>query len=137
MEASQRAELVRAAAPAARRHARALTGCAGRADALVGGAVRAGLPRSVAPGLALHAAVSRAAPGAGTTPQRRRQLLLPTMLEDLSVPDAAEAVGLSLADARRELAAAHDSLRSITAVHALLTWTGIAPDHDLARSNGP
>ncbi len=121
MDASRHAELVRAM-PYARRYARALTGSQGRGDALVAQAIRNGLPEDVAPGLALYAAVSRTAPDAGThaIPQRQRQLLLLTALEDLPISDAAEAVGVPVADARRELLAAHEALRSISATDVLV-----------------
>lgn len=121
MDAQRQTELVRAI-PYARRYARALTGSQGRGDALVAQALKEGLPPDLPASLALYAAVSRTAPdnGSHAIPQRQRQLLLLTALEDVPIGDAAMALGLSVADARRELAAANDALRSIAATDVLV-----------------
>ena len=121
MDAQRQTEIVRAI-PYARRYARALTGSQGRGDALVAQALKDGVATDLPAALALYAAVSRTAPDDGThaIPQRQRQLLLLTALEDLPLGDAAVAVGLPAADARRELTAANDALRSIAATDVLV-----------------
>jgi len=125
MNAATQSELLRAL-PFARRYARALAGSQPRGDAVVAEALRSGLP-PVAGHLALYAGVSarfpepaEAAPAGDGMSMRRRQLLLLTALEDLSLPDAAVVVGLSREDAQAELAEARRILRDAAATDVLV-----------------
>jgi DNA-directed RNA polymerase specialized sigma24 family protein len=104
MDAQRQSEIVRAL-PFARRYARALTGSQGRGDALVAQALKEGVPADLPAALrSTPRSAARADSATHAIPQRQRQLLLLTALEDLPLGDAALAVGLSPADARRELA---------------------------------
>lgn len=116
------AELMQAL-PYARRYARALAGSQAAGDAMVAGALRAGLPEL--PGrLALYAGVTKlaaAAPGAaGRLSAIERQLLLLTSLEELDVPQAAQVTGLEEAEAQRLLDQARANLREATATDVLI-----------------
>ncbi len=117
------AELMQAL-PYARRYARALAGSQSAGDAMVAGALRAGLPDM--PGrLALYAGVTRlAAEGLGPVTGRlsplERQLLLLTSLEELDVAQAAQVTGLDEAEAQRLLDQARLHLREATATDVLI-----------------
>lgn len=116
------AELMQAL-PYARRYARALAGNQAAGDAMVAGALRAGLPEL--PGrLALYAGVTRlaaAVPGAtGRLSAIERQLLLLTSLEELDLPQAAQVTGLEEAEAQRLLDQARANLREATATDVLI-----------------
>ncbi len=117
------AELMQAL-PYARRYARALAGSQAAGDAMVAGALRAGLP--VLPGrLALYAGVTRLAETAAGASSGRlsaieRQLLLLTSLEELDVAQAAQVTGLEEAEAQRLLDQARTHLREATATDVLM-----------------
>lgn len=115
------AELMQAL-PYARRYARALAGSQAAGDAMVAGALRAGLPEL--PGrLALYAGVTRLA-GTEAPPGRlsalERQLLLLTSLEELDVDEAARVVGIERTEAQRLLEQARQNLREATATDVLI-----------------
>ncbi len=114
------AELMQAL-PYARRYARALAGSQAAGDAMVAGALRAGLPEL--PGrLALYAGVTRlaTAEAPGRLSPIERQLLLLTSLEELEVSQAAQVTGLDEAEAQRLLEQARASLREATATDVLI-----------------
>ena len=121
MNAVTQGELLRTL-PFARRYARALTGGQARGDALVAQALRAGLPPEAPGPIALFAGVSRLVPdGPGEhITARQRQLLLLTALEDLSLTDAALAVGVPLAEGRALLEAAREALRAVAATDIMV-----------------
>lgn len=111
------------ALPYARRYARALTGSQPAGDAMVAGALRAGLPDL--PGrLALYAGVTAlyrpAAQPGGQLSEVERQLLLLTSLEELSLNDAARVVGLDEAKATSLLEQARLNLKAATATDVLI-----------------
>ena len=136
MTAFQRDDLLRAL-PYGRRYARALCGGQSQGDALVTQAVRALLD---APGtaagearLALYREISARSEAAtnGMTgggakaleaalSSSQRQLLLLTSLEEVSVPDAADLLGLGRTQAEGMLAAAREHLRSAAATDVLI-----------------
>jgi CheY-like chemotaxis protein len=121
MQAVTQGELLRTL-PYARRYARALTGSQARGDALVAEALRTGLPAEVPGPLALYAGVSRLVaekPGEHIT-SRQRQLLLLTALEDLTLADAALAVGLPATEAWHEVESARDALRATAATDIMV-----------------
>jgi CheY-like chemotaxis protein len=112
------------ALPYARRYARALTGSQSAGDAMVAGALRAGLP-DMRGRLALYAGVTAlarkdAAEGAGKLSDIERQLLLLTSLEELSVEDAAQVVNLPEAEAGRLLEQARHNLKAAAATDVLI-----------------
>lgn len=116
------AELMQAL-PYARRYARALAGSQQAGDAMVAGALRAGLPDL--PGrLALYAGVTRLAAAGADAPGRlspiERQILLLTSLEELDLAQAAQVVGLEEAEAQRLLEQARVLLRQATATDVLI-----------------
>ena len=113
------------ALPYARRYARALTGSQSAGDAMVAGALRAGLPDM--PGrLALYAGVTALAARtdqegeAGKLSEIERQLLLLTSLEELSLDDAARVVGLPASEAGRLLEQARHNLKAAAATDVLI-----------------
>jgi CheY-like chemotaxis protein len=121
MSAVTQGELLRTL-PFARRYARALTGSQARGDALVAKALRAGLPPEVPGPIALFAGVSRLvpdSPGEHIT-AKQRQLLLLTALEDLSLTDAALAVGMGVGEAHRMLEAARGALLAVAATNIMV-----------------
>lgn len=112
------------ALPYARRYARALTGSQSAGDAMVAGALRAGLP-DMRGRLALYAGVTALARqgGAGETGKLsdiERQLLLLTSLEELGVDEAAQVVGLPEAEAARLLEQARHNLKAAAATDVLI-----------------
>jgi CheY-like chemotaxis protein len=125
MNAVTQADLLRSLPPA-RRYARALTGSQATGDALVGAALRAGLPEGLPARLALYAGVTRlapppVAPRAGAALRaRHRQLLLLTALEELSVSEAASVIGIPTDVAETELEEARTALRSAAATDVLV-----------------
>ncbi|WP_338661687.1 response regulator [Pararoseomonas sp. SCSIO 73927] len=121
MNAVSQGELLRTL-PYARRYARALTGSQAQGDALVAQSLRAGLPEGVPGPLALFAGVSRLVPDAPGEhiSAKQRQLLLLTALEDLTVTDAALAVGVTLEEGRRLLEAARTALRAVAATDIMV-----------------
>ena len=111
MNAIDQTELLRAL-PYARRYARALTGARDSGDALVAAALSAPLPE-VPARLALYAAVARAVPAAPSDTgldTLRRNLLLLTALEDLTLGDAAIILDIDRAVAEREVEAVGGAL---------------------------
>ncbi|MFH5925966.1 response regulator [Roseomonas xinghualingensis] len=121
MSAVTQGELLRTL-PFARRYARALTGSQQRGDALVAQALRAGLPPDAPGPIALFAGVSRLvpdSPGEHIT-AKQRQLLLLTALEDLSVTDAALAVGLPVREAHQMLDSARNALLAVAATDIMV-----------------
>jgi CheY-like chemotaxis protein len=121
MSAVTQGELLRTL-PFARRYARALIGSQARGDALVAKALRAGLPPEVPGPIALFAGVSRLvpdSPGEHIT-AKQRQLLLLTALEDLSLTDAALAVGMGVGEAHRMLEAARGALLAVAATDIMV-----------------
>lgn len=116
------------ALPYARRYARALTGSQARGDALVAESLQQMLADGApdgSPRAALYARVTRlfnAAPARSPTGLSavQRQLLLLTALEELSVEDAAMAVGIDADDAVDALADARERLRSNAATDVLI-----------------
>jgi len=124
MNAVTQADLLRSLPPA-RRYARALTGGQSAGDALVGAALKAGLPDLPAR-LALYAGVTRLAPPPAKPPQgavlpaRQRQLLLLTALEELSLDEAAAVLGITTEVAETELEEARTALRSAAATDVLV-----------------
>ena len=112
------------ALPYARRYARALTGSQTAGDAMVAGALRAGLP-DMRGRLALYAGVTalarRTEKGeAGKLSDIERQLLLLTSLEELGVGEAAQVVGLPEAEAGRLLEQARHNLKAAAATDVLI-----------------
>lgn len=121
MTESSRDILVRTL-PMARRYARALTGSQEAGDGLVAEALRGDLP-PLEPRLALYAAITARAPerpDAQGLSARQRQLLLLTALEDLSIDEAGQVVGLSGEEAGRELEEARAALRATAATDVLV-----------------
>jgi len=121
MSAVTQGELLRTL-PFARRYARALTGSQARGDALVAQALRAGLPPDAPGPIALFAGVSRLVPdnpGEHIT-AKQRQLLLLTALEDLSITDAALAVGRPVQEAHRMLDEARKALLAVAATDIMV-----------------
>lgn len=125
MNAVTQADLLRSLPPA-RRYARALTGSQAAGDALVGAALRAGLPEGLSARLALYAGVTKLAPPPAAPPSgaalgaRHRQLLLLTALEELSVSEAAQVTGIPSDVAETELEEARATLRSAAATDVLV-----------------
>lgn len=146
MTTLKREDLIRAL-PYARRYARALTGSQPRGDQLVADSLTmilnsttsagdAPTPDSLMPNApmpdaraSLYAATTRAfaqepagsnASIMGGLNQSQRQLLLLTSLEDLTVRQAAQVIGLNEADADTMLAGARDSLRAAVATDVLI-----------------
>lgn len=146
MTTLKREDLIRAL-PYARRYARALTGSQPRGDQLVADSLTmilnsttsagdAPTPDSLMPNApmpdaraSLYAATTRAfaqepagsnAFIVGGLSQPQRQLLLLTSLEDLTVRQAAQVIGLNEADADTMLAGARDSLRAAVATDVLI-----------------
>ena len=132
---SWRDELIRAL-PYARRYARALSGSQPRGDLLVAESLRELMTaddRSVPPRLGLFASTTRRfnesrptsgagsphAPTAGLS-HAQRQLLLLTSLEELSVEQAASAIGMDESDARTHLLGAREQLRASAAADVLI-----------------
>ena len=112
------------ALPYARRYARALTGSQSAGDAMVAGALRAGLP-DMRGRLALYAGVTalarkEAAEDAGKLSDLERQLLLLTSLEELNLEDAALVVGLPQEEAGRLLEQARHNLKAAAATDVLI-----------------
>jgi CheY-like chemotaxis protein len=124
MNAVTQADLLRSLPPA-RRYARALTGSQSAGDALVGAALKAGLPELPAR-LALYAGVTRLAPPpakpahGAVLPARQRQLLLLTALEELSLNEAASVLAIPADVAETELEEARAALRSAAATEVLV-----------------
>jgi len=122
MNAASPTELLRVL-PQARRFARAITGEQPSGDALVAAALQAPLPEMPVR-LALYAAIIRAAPVRDHQPDalsaRQRQLLLLMALEDLSVEEAAQVLGMDAVQAMGEAEAARAVLRSVTATDVLV-----------------
>ena len=124
----RRDELIRAL-PYARRYARALTGSQGGGDALVAACLpdMMALPENAfGPRVALFHQVTRRFDAgerrktmSGLSP-KQRQLLLLTALEDMSVAQAAHAVGLDPALAAAQLADAREKLRAAAATDVLI-----------------
>lgn len=125
MNAMPDAELLRGLTYA-RRYARALLGSQNGGDALVAGALRAGLPK-LSPRLAVYAGVSRLAnaslaaqDGPSLLTIQQRQILLLTSLEDLSVADAAAVLDMSMPEAEATLAGGRAALRKANATDILV-----------------
>lgn len=121
MNAIDQTELLRAL-PYARRYARALTGARDSGDALVAAALSAPLPE-VPARLALYAAVARAVPAAPSDTgldTLRRNLLLLTALEDLTLGDAAIILDIDRAVAEREVEAGRKALRATATTEILV-----------------
>ena len=146
MTTLKREDLIRAL-PYARRYARALTGSQPRGDQLVADSLTMILSSTISAGDAptpdtpiagalmpdarasLYAATTRAfaqepagsnASIMGGLNQSQRQLLLLTSLEDLTVSQAAQVIGLNEADADTMLAGARESLRAAVATDVLI-----------------
>ncbi|UPY38795.1 response regulator [Sediminicoccus sp. KRV36] len=108
--------------PFARRYARALLGTQAAGDAVVARAIGMRLD-DVPPQLALYAAITRltAEDGtAGAIPPLSRHLLLLTAVEELSLADAAMAVGLDPAEADRRITFAREAVRSAVVTKVLI-----------------
>ncbi len=119
--------------PYGRRFARALAGDQDAGDALVAASLRAGLP-PLRTRLAMYAGIAAAAPSttqtgtaqAGPTqPEDRlthqeRCLLLLVNLEQLSVPEAAQVLGLAPDAAQAAVAAAQDRIRRAASTDILI-----------------
>ncbi len=152
MSSPRREELMRTL-PYARRFARALTGSQEQGDAQVAEALSAVLAGETADGdarLALYAAIARRCRGPRTSAEPglpvaeglsgvQRQLLLLTSLEELTVEQAADVLGLPQEEAAIELAEARQHLLAATSTSVLIIEDEpiIAMDiEDLVRNCG-
>lgn len=107
--------------PYARRYARALTGDQARGDAIIARAIPE-LGEALPPRLALYAAITRLTRDAAAecgSPLGRHLLLL-TALEELSLADAAQVVGLDEATASEELEHAREAVKAAVVTDVLI-----------------
>jgi CheY-like chemotaxis protein len=121
MNAFTQTELLRAL-PYARRFARAMVGDRDRGDAMVAGVLAGELP-DLPPRLALYAALARAMPqqpAQGGLAPRQRHVLLLTALEDLSIADTAQVLGITPEEAAEDAADGRAALRQMAATDILV-----------------